>query len=181
MTNGSLSPSEFSERSEKAVMAKTFGDLDELVDDLPVAQLDVVLPSWPPAPDTGVGRTGVNPASGRRVTRQCVAVLSGADIGATAAVGDHLTATAVMGGVEIDLRSVEFTAAELTIRCFALMGGIDIIVPDDVTLEIDGVGIMGGFPRQREQVGRPGAPVVRVVGVALMGGVDAKPKPRDAK
>ena len=39
MSSGHLSPPEYEERAAKAVAAKTFGELDELTDDLPVTQL----------------------------------------------------------------------------------------------------------------------------------------------
>ena len=47
-----------------------------------------------------------------------------------------------MGGIDIDLREVEFTAPQLTIRCAAIMGGIDITVPPDVTVEVNGLAVM---------------------------------------
>jgi hypothetical protein len=55
------------------------------------------------------------------------------------------------------------------------MGGIKIIVQPGVRVFSDGFGVMGGF----EQMGEPSAaelapdaPTVRVVGIALMGGVE---------
>lgn len=58
------------------------------------------------------------------------------------------------------------------------MGGVDVIVPPDVTLEVGGLAIMGGFESKAEGPGRPGAPTVHVTGFALMGGVDVKRKER---
>lgn len=94
-------------------------------------------------------------------------------------VADQLTATAIMGGVELDLREVEFTAPVLTVQCVAIMGGVEIKVPDGVTVEIGGLGVMGAFSGRSQKASRPGAPVVRVTGLALMGGVDVKYVPRD--
>ena len=104
--------------------------------------------------------------------------MSGWEIGGNAAVGDNLQAFALMGGIDIDLREVEFTAPQLTIRCAAIMGGIDITVPPDVTVEVNGLAVMGGFGGKAAGLGPPGAPVVVVTGLALMGGVDVKRKPR---
>ena len=181
MANGNLSPDEYEERAGKALMAKTFGDLDELTDDLPVAQLGVVMPSWSAVGDRppAVAGTRVNSASSRRPTHHSFALMAASEVKGNAVVDDSLTATAIMGGVEIDLRAAEFTSGQLTIRCFALMGGIDIVVPDDVTVEISGMAVMGGFSKRADGQGAPGAPSIRVVGFALMGGVDVKRKARE--
>ena len=85
---------------------------------------------------------------------------------------------AIMGGVEIDLREVEFTEPQLTVQCVAIMGGVDVVVPPDVTVEVGGFAIMGGFESRIDGPGRPGAPTVHVTGFALMGGVDVKRKER---
>lgn len=174
LSNGSLSLSEFDERTSKVVVAKTFGDLDNLTDDLPVAQLGVPIP-----PASGVApayRAGNR--SDRRLVHNAVAVMSGWEIGGNAAVGDNLQALALMGGIDIDLREVAFTAPQLTIRCAAIMGGIDITVPPDVTVEVNGFAVMGGFGGKAAGQGAPGAPTIVVTGLALMGAVDVKRKPR---
>lgn len=172
MANGTLTPIEYSERARKAVEAKTFGELDELTDDLPVTRLGVPIPG---VTDVAVSR--VSSGSAQEPVRHRLAIMSGSELKGTAAVADHLAATAIMGGVEIDLRAVEFTAPVLTIQCVAVMGGVDITVPTDVTVEVGGLGIMGGFGGH-SAVGPPGAPVVRITGLAFMGGVDVKRKER---
>ncbi|GAC70410.1 hypothetical protein GS4_34_00960 [Gordonia soli NBRC 108243] len=172
MANGNLSPVEYEERAGKAVVAKTFGELDDLTDDLPVAQLGV----GAPASDTHT-RPAATP-SGRPPVRNAIAIMSGSEVGGNAAVAEDLNAVAIMGGVEIDLREVEFTSPTLTIRATAIMGGVEITVPPDVTVEIGGSAIMGGFNRRAAGRGAPGAPIVSITGFALMGGVEVKRKPR---
>ena len=129
LSNGSLSLSEFDERSSKVVVAKTFGDLDNLTDDLPVAQLGVPI-RHRRRPVRRPGSARIRPSPRTQRGRGDV----GWEIGGNAAVGDNLQAFALMGGIDIDLREVEFTAPQLTIRCAAIMGGIDITVPPDVTV-----------------------------------------------
>ena len=94
----------------------------------------------------------------------------------------RIDATAIMGGVNIDLREADLIEGTTTIRCFAFWGGIDIIVPPDVDVDADGTGIMGGFDhvdlRSREERGTSSVPLVRVEGVALMGGVTIRVKER---
>lgn len=173
MTNGNLSMAEYDDRTGKALVAKTFGDLDELTDDLPVGQLGVPIPF-----EGEPTRSRVTAGSGLRPVRHAFAFMSGTEIGGRVAVGDSMTATALMGGVEIDLREAEFTAPELTVRCTSIMGGIEITVPPDITVEAHGLPIMGGFGGRAAGAGAPGAPTVRVTGVALMGAVEVKRKER---
>jgi hypothetical protein len=174
MANGNLSPTEYSERAGRAVEAKTFGELDALTDDLPVAQLGIALPVQQEAP---VSR--VTTGSTRPPVETAFAFMSGSEVGGNAVVGSDLAATAIMGGVEIDLRDVEFAAPALTIRCTSIMGGIEITVPPDVTVEITGSAVMGGFDRKAAGRGAPGSPTVSITGFALMGGIEVKRKARD--
>lgn len=175
MERGSLTLSEYEERAGRAVAAKTFGELDALTDDLPVGQLGV------PMPFVGEATVSSVQPSGRRPIQHRFALMSGTEVRGNVTMGDGLTATAVMGGIDIDLREVEFTAPELTIRCTALMGGIDITVPPDVGVDINGWAVMGGFGGRAAGPGTPGAPSVRVVGVAFMGAVEVKRKDREPR
>jgi hypothetical protein len=87
-------------------------------------------------------------------------------------------AVAVMGGVTLDLRDARFGTDEVTIQAYAMMGGVEIIVPDDLDVRVDGFGLMGGFDDTAAGVGDGTGPPVRVTGVAFWGGVDVKRKRR---
>ncbi len=80
--------------------------------------------------------------------------------------------SAICGGVELDLRkaSIEETA---TLRLFALMGGIEIKVPDDWSVVSNCVPILGGVDDKSVP---PANPVKRLVitGGVIMGGVEIK-------
>jgi hypothetical protein len=54
------------------------------------------------------------------------------------------------------------------------MGGAEIIVPPGLTVESDGIAILGGFEHLEDVAVKedPAAPVLRLKGLALMGGVD---------
>jgi hypothetical protein len=81
-------------------------------------------------------------------------------------------AVGVMGGCELDFREARFGPGVTEVRVFVLWGGVEVIVPPDVQVECSTIGILGGF----EQVGTvssttdPHAPVLRITGVAVMGG-----------
>jgi hypothetical protein len=91
-----------------------------------------------------------------------------------------------MGGGEIDLRDARFSEPEVTINIFAMMGGCEVIVPEDATVRVTGIGIMGAFDHSNAGSGTPGGPVITVRGVAIMGGVEVSRRPsaqamRDAR
>jgi hypothetical protein len=57
------------------------------------------------------------------------------------------------------------------------MGGIDIIVDEEIAVDVSGVAFMGGFDHRAAGPGLPGAPRLRVVGFAMMGGVNVQRRP----
>ena len=96
--------------------------------------------------------------------------MSGATRRGAWVVPPDYTAAALMGGIQLDLRDARFSQREVTIRAFALMGGIEIIVPDDINVIVDGVGIMGGFDDNANHAeASPGQPVLRVTGRGVLG------------
>lgn len=152
--DGRLTLAEHEERIEQAMEAKTRGQLDRLLSDLP---------------DT----TGAPPERRRKVSRWILSVMGGTDRTGRWRVAEEVNAITVMGGCEIDLRNAELDSDDVTITAISIMGGTDIFVPDSVDLEVTGFSLMGG----RSEKGstrrpRPGAPRVRVRSFNLMGGGD---------
>jgi hypothetical protein len=169
LAEGRLDAAEHSERLDQVYAAKTLGELEPLVRDLPVGRPPGV-PAPAPAPrGYAADLTGENP--------NLVGILGGAERKGRWRVGSRITAVAIMGGVEIDLTEATFTAPELVIHCTAIMGGVSIRLPENVTLRGGGVvGIMGGSDVKAFEAPDSGAPVVRVDGLAFWGGVEAKAK-----
>jgi hypothetical protein len=80
-----------------------------------------------------------------------------------------------MGGGGIDMRNASFTEQTSRITAFALMGGIDIVVPEDAEVRARGLGIMGVFSGRRTTgPGQAGAPVIIVTGLAIMGKIGVR-------
>lgn len=177
---GRLTLDELQERLDATYAAKTYADLEPVLADLPSAAAGVVVPagdSHPAARPAARVETGGDGPD----TRFAVAVMSGAQRKGAWLVPRTQVAIAVMGGVDIDLREARFTGDEVTIQTYALMGGVDVIVPEWMEVHVDGIGFMGGFDdRAGEPTGpRPpgGGPVVRFIGFAFMGGVSVRRKP----
>jgi len=62
------------------------------------------------------------------------------------------------------------------------MGGVEIIVPEGVEVELTGFSIMGDRSNKLEGPVLPDAPIVRVDAYAVMGGVDIRhPKPKERR
>lgn len=94
----------------------------------------------------------------------------------------HLKITALMGGGELDLREAKLSPGVTEIEIFAMWGGVEIIVPDGVRVEMVGMAIMGGFSvRGGDANEDPEAPVLRVSGLVIMGGADVRRKDRSKK
>ena len=94
-------------------------------------------------------------------------------------VPKKLTTFALWGGGVVDLRYADFTAPEVEIHSYSIMGGQTILVPPEVNVDLRGVGVMGTFDHIPGE-GMPGAPRVKIRGFSLWGKVGVKRKKRKA-
>jgi hypothetical protein len=169
---GRITFDELDERVSQAYAAKTFADLQAITGDLPGPGITPPAPAAaarPAAPPSVTVGTPGTPAS--------VAIMCGARRAGPWLVPPTYHAVAIMGAVDLDLREATFAAGEVTIRAFCLMGGINITVPEQVAVDVAGLGLMGGFDQSASTPGAPGAPTIRVVGCACMGGVTVRRRP----
>ena len=56
---------------------------------------------------------------------------------------DEITAIALLGEAVIDLRGAKATSKEITIRAYALLNDVDVIVPQGVAVELSGIAVVG--------------------------------------
>ena len=152
---GRLTLEELADRVEGADAARTRGELEALTADLPPAV-----------------------AGEPRARGWIVAVMGGAARKGRWRPPQRTYVLTVMGGAELDLREAEL-AADVTITAVAIMGGVGITVPEDVSVELGGFAVMGanGAPDDR-RVPRPGAPLLRVRAFSVMGGVGIERRAR---
>jgi hypothetical protein len=177
MAEGRLTVNELQERLDVVYASKTLAELEPVTWDLPghtdlVPKAPVVpqraVPAAAGAPGTGLARVvGATPTS-----TVAVGIMSGATRTGPWVVPVQFTALAVMGGVDLDLTHASFAAREVTITAVAVMGGVDITVPEDINVVVNGFGFMGAFEDNANVRADPNGPVVRINGLALMGGVD---------
>jgi hypothetical protein len=167
--DGRLSMEELDERLDAVYAAKTYAELEPITRDLPQAGT-----AQAPAPPAAGGplRFGGEPTS-----HGAAAIMGGFSRKGDWVVPKQFSAVAIMGGGEIDLREARFAEPIVTISVVAIMGGIEITAPEDATVCVTGIGIMGGFDHSASGSGVTGGPTIIVNGVAIMGGVDVRRRP----
>lgn len=81
--------------------------------------------------------------------------------------------TAIMGGIELDLRPASTANGEAVIEVFVMWGGIEITVPPDWDVSNQAIAIMGGAD-DRSTGGQGARHRLVIRGLVLMGGIDIK-------
>ena len=84
------------------------------------------------------------------------------------------TATALFGGIDIDLRGTNISDGEAYVELTAMFGGIDLLVPQDWKVEVTGVPILGGWENKTILNTNPDAPVLKVKCFVAFGGIEVK-------
>lgn len=85
-------------------------------------------------------------------------------------------ATAIFGGVEVDLREAVVAEPPAVVTAMALFGGVEIEAPDDWAVEVDVLPIFGGVedsrPRRPPTADGRDGPVLVVTGFVAFGGIE---------
>ncbi len=180
---GRLTLDEFSERADAVWKATTASELAPLLADLPAPRPDGVAPpptahAQPPQTQAQPAAPPVAPQWGSQGQSSLVAIMSGTSRRGRWEVAPELSAFAMWGNVKIDLRQAIIRSPVVDIRATVLMGGIDVIVPEGIPVEVSGMVLMGGcHNRVRGELAMPGAPLVRIHAGGLWGGIHVRSKP----
>jgi len=163
-----LDVDEFERRITVAQTSDNPADFEALLRDLPdvdgpVAATKAVVPTIVPA---------LSPPAGDVDT--AYAIFGGIDRGGTWTVPRRMKIVAVFGGANLDLREARFPPGVVDIQVTAVMGGINIVVPPGLAVQMHGSAIMGGFAEVNRTPGHPDpdAPLLRIRGMTMMGGVN---------
>ncbi|PVC96732.1 hypothetical protein DBP19_10675 [Streptomyces sp. CS090A] len=178
VAEGRLEMDEFEQRLETAYTARTHGELEPLVRDLPAPGTAVAPVGASAPPLRGSAANWPARIGSTATSKGGFALWGGFNRRGRWTVSRKFTAFAMWGGGEIDLREADFEDREVVIRCIAIMGGIHVTAPPELNVDVRGVGIMGGFGEGPNEDGEtvPEAPRVRITGLALMGGVGVERK-----
>ncbi len=161
-----LTLDQFGDRMRAVLEARTRGDLQEATAGVPMAA----------EPRRRTRERGT--ARPARQQQNIVAIMSENDTRGRWRPARETTAVAVMGNAVVDLQGAEFEGDELKLNAIAWMGGVEIIVPEGVDVELTGFAIMGDRSMKLEGGVFPDAPLVRVDAYAVMGSVEVR-HPKD--
>lgn len=101
------------------------------------------------------------------------AVFGGADIDMSGKEFKGKKINAIFGALKLDLRNAKIKE-DVIINATAVFGGIEILLPDSVTVETKSNSFFGGVSNKHRIVPKGKAPTVYVSGMALFGGVEIK-------
>ncbi|MFC5169412.1 MULTISPECIES: DUF1707 SHOCT-like domain-containing protein [Streptomyces] len=167
VAEGRLTAEEHAERIDLVYRAKTVGELEPLVQDLPVPGGTARQPD----PSYGYGPEGAaGPAE------NLVAVFSSSTRRGRWRVGGRTNAFALFGSIEIDLTEALFGQRLTVVNATSIFGSVEIKVPENISLRGSGTGVFGNFEVDTLESADPEAPVVVVNGYSVFGHVEAKPK-----
>ena len=81
-------------------------------------------------------------------------------------------ASALFGGIELDLREAKLKDNQGFLDITALFGGVEIRVPDTWRVEMQATPILGGIDNTTKANPGSDAPVIKISGTAIFGGID---------
>lgn len=167
LAEGRLTADEHAERVEGVLAARTVGELEVFVRDLPAGHPRRAAPAAArpiPAPVPADADDHV------------VAVFSSAVRKGRWRAGRRIHAYAVFGSVEIDLSEALFQYQHIVIRAWSVFGSVEVRVPENVSLRGTGGGVLGSFEVDHLDAEDPDAPVVHVDGWAVLGSIEGRPR-----
>lgn len=114
-------------------------------------------------------RAGVSTNSDDKVT----AIFAGAETRNSSKDYRGGQVTAILGGSSINL-SKAVIKKEATLEILAVMGGVELRVPDEWEVRTSVMPILGGVENKAQAPKGNNAPVLNIVGTVLMGGIEIK-------
>jgi len=169
LAEGRLTAEEHAERVEGVLAAKTVGELEVFVRDLPVAHRQRAT-TYAPAPNRPTDALPHDPDD------SVVAIFSSAVRKGRRRAGRRIHAYAIFGSVEIDLSEALFEYQQVVIKAISLFGNVEVRVPQNVSLRGTGGGVLGNFEVDMLDAADPDAPVVYLDGWAILGNIEGRPK-----
>lgn len=175
LAEGRLTAEEHSERLDAIYAAKIHAEIAPIVSDLPGGTAALA---------TGGGQLALPGSTGAITTRgkrsRMLALVGGVRRRGAWPVPQRMHATTVLGGVDLDLRTAILPPGEISFHAICVLGGVEIIVPPEMRVIDDSWAIMGGIevPPDSPESASQNAPVLRITGIAILGGISIRRKPR---
>jgi hypothetical protein len=164
---GRLTMDEFSGRLELAYAARTRGELDPLLRDLPAD-------SGGAMPAVTSGTAAVTGGGQGSDTHWNISPIGGIRHRGHWRVPRHTVVVGILGGVDVDLSEAELAAPEVMITKVSIIGGVSVRVPPGVRVEVSNFSILGGRNVNLGGPLAPNAPVLRIRSFSIIGGVNVR-------
>jgi hypothetical protein len=154
---GRLTLDEFSERFTLAQRARTRGELDAIVCDLPA----------------------LSQPSHQRASAKLTAILSGTERTGVWRLAPETTINVVLGSCKLDLRRATISSDVTTLDVRVLLGSLELLVPEGVDIDVEAGAILAG---REIKLTRPGStsglkPVIRITGMVTLGSINVRDTP----
>ena len=184
LAEGRITPEEHAERIDVVYSAKTYAELEPVLSDLP-PEPGADEPLGPPragqgaGPRVGLGKEARDTAAlppPEPQSTSIVAIFGGAERKGRWLVQPTTTVTCVFGGTSLDFRRAVLAQRDVTVNISCLFGGVDITVPPGVRVVSSVSAVFGGADVPEDDTFDADAPVIRLTGIALFGGVSVARK-----
>jgi Domain of unknown function (DUF1707)./Predicted membrane protein (DUF2154). len=166
MATGRLTAEEYSERLAAVYAARTFGDLEALVGDLPLARSLAESLAGSPGGRSGGGSRNDSDQAEYRLTR---ALFSKIRRCGQWTVPERFSAVSRFGAIVLDLRHAEFACDEVTLDAISFCGKIEVYVPEDARVYDTGGALLGKRTLPGDAPSGPGGPVIHIRGRSVLG------------
>jgi len=170
--NDELAIATFEQRIADAYQRASVEELDSLVADLEPAASTAIVIAPKPAEIQVVAVPSAKPVVAS-------AILGSVERTGTLTLQPEARASAVLGSLVIDLRGAEWPAGVTVLHVRAVLGSVEVIVPADIAVECEGMGILGSFEGTSRVPASvdPSAPRLRIVGKAILGSIEVYVRP----
>jgi len=154
---GRLTLDEFSERFTLAQRARTRGELETIVRDLPMI-------STPPR------QTAPSSIS---------AIFSGVERSGAWRLAPRTSITAVFGSCKLDLRRATISSGVTELNVYVYFGSLELLVPEGVEVEVEAAAILSGREIKLSATSMPSdfKPLIRVTGTVVFGSINVRDAP----
>ncbi|WP_347813947.1 DUF1707 domain-containing protein [Actinomadura sp. KC06] len=168
LAEGRITPEEHAERIDVVYQAKTYAELEPVLSDLP--------PERAPRPRVELRKDEPVPPPPPAQSPNLVAIFSGVERKGRWLAEPTTNITCLFGGADLDFRQAVLSRGEVTVNVTCVFGGVTIVVPPGVRVVGSTTAIFGGNELPEDDTTDPDAPVIRLTGNVLFGGLSVKRK-----
>jgi hypothetical protein len=152
---------ELEKRLAAAQDSRSAAELAKLLEDLPAL----------------AGEQVAQPGPQPREHGELVAILGGSTRKGRWFAPRRLGVRVLLGGAELDFRDAVLPEGGTVVDVSCVLGGVEVTVPPEMPVEVEGIGILGGF-EDSSRGSESTRPRLQIRGFALLGGVEVKARPR---